>query len=202
MDRGDERRAVMTRFWWTCVAALALLGATDLPAFACSCAPVHSFQQRIQAAPVVVVGRVASVGEVPPQVESASNVTIVRPPFMGGGVTLAIASMAKGEVTGRQIRVWDLSYGSCFNALSGLTIGTSMVAALWPVADTSATERRTWGAAAFIPESDYFAEGACGSSVQVLTPEEITAWTGRKIPATPAGAALDQLLPSTRIKIP
>jgi hypothetical protein len=170
-----------------------------VPAFACSCAGIRTFQQQVQAAPVVVVGRVASVGEVPPQMESATNVIIVRPPFMGAGVTLAIASVAKGEVSGRHIRIWDFSYGTCFNALRELTIGTSLVVGLWPVADTPATERATWRAASFIPESDYFASGACGSSVQTLTSDEVTAWIGRTIPRTPAGTALDGLLPSARI---
>jgi hypothetical protein len=194
------RTKVMTRFWWTCTAALVMLAANDLPAFACSCGAVRSFQQRVQAAPIVIVGLV-SVGEAPPLEESASNLIIVRPPFMGAGVRLAIVSVAKGEVSGERIRVWDLSYGECGNALRGLPIGTSLAAAIWPVTDTPATERRTWGAAAFIPESDYFAAGACGSSVQVLTPDEVIAWTGRKIPATPPGTALDYLLPSRRIEI-
>ena len=190
----------MTRFWWTCSAAFVLLSATDVPAFACSCAAIHSFQQRLQAAPVVAVGRVASVGEVPPQAESAPNVTIVRPLFMGAGIGLSIAFVAKGEVSGSQIRIWDLSYGECGNALRGLTVGTPMVVTLWPVADSPATERRTWGAASLIPESDYFAAGACGQSVQVLTPDEVVAWTGRKISATEPDTALDQRLPSTRIR--
>jgi hypothetical protein len=171
----------MTKLWWTCSTVLVLLCATEVPAYACSCARIHSFQERLQAAPVVVVGRVASVGEDPPQVKSAPNATIVRPPFMGAGVTLAIASMAKGQVPARQIRVWDLSYGECFNALSGLIIGTSMVVGLWPVADTPATERETWVPASLIPESDYLAAGACGQSVQVLTSDEVVEWTGRKI---------------------
>jgi hypothetical protein len=189
----------MVRFWWTCVAALALFGATEVPAYACSCARIHSFQQRVREAPVVVVGQVTSAGEVPRQVESEANVTTVRPPFMGAGVTLALASVAKGETPGRQIRVWDLSFGECGNALRGLTIGTSVVVGLWPVADTPATERATWGAASLIPDSDYFAAGACGSSVQVLTSDEVTAWIGRKIPRTPAGTTPDDRLPSARI---
>jgi hypothetical protein len=192
----------MARFWCTSVAALVLLGAGDVPAYACSCGGIHSFQQRVQAAPVVVVGQVTSIGEVPPlQAEPAPNVTVVRPPFMGAGVTLAIASVAKGEVPGRQIRIWDLSYGSCFNALSELTIGTSIVVAIWPVSETPATARATWGAASFIPESDYFALGACGSSVRDLTSDEVTTWIGRKIPPTPAGTVLDDRLPSARIPL-
>lgn len=189
----------MTRLWWTCSLALVLIVAAERPAFACSCAAVHSFQQRLQAAPLVVVGRVALVGEVPHQPETAPDVTIVRPPSWGAGVSLAIISVAKGEFSGREIRVWDVSYGSCGNALYGLTIGTTVLVGLWPVADTPATERRTWGAASFIPESDYFARGACGESVQVLNSEDAIAWNGRKIPATPAGA-LDRRLPSARVR--
>jgi hypothetical protein len=188
----------VTRFWWTCSAVLVLLGATESPAFACSCSAIRTFQQQVQAAPVVVVGRVTSVGEVPPQEDPASDLIIVRPPFMGTGVTLAVASVAKGEVARRQIRIWDFGYGSCGNALYGLTIGKSVVAGLWSVADTPATERAKWGAASFIPESDYFATGACGQSVQVLPPDELIAWTGRKLPAAQP-AALDQRLPSRRI---
>jgi hypothetical protein len=167
------------KFWWTCSTVLVLLCATEAPAFACSCARILSFQERVQAAPVVV-GRVAAVGEIPP-VEAAPNVTIARPPFMGAGVTLTIASVAKGEVPGRQIRVWDLSYGECFNALRGQTIGTSMLIALWPVANTPAAELTTWGGASLVPESDYLAAGACGQSLQVLTSDEVAGWTGRKI---------------------
>lgn len=192
----------MTRFWWTCIAALVLIGATELPAYACVCARIYSFQQHLQAAPVVVVGEVTSVGEVPPpQEDPAPNVTIVRRPFMGAGITLAIASVVKGEIAGRQIRVWDFSYGSCFNALVGLRIGASIVVAMWPVSDRPATARATWGAASSIPESDYFAAGACGSSVQAVTSDEITAWIGRKIPPTHAGSALDDRLPSARIPL-
>ena len=192
----------MARFWWTCFAASVSLGTTEAPAYACSCAAIHSFQQQIRAAPVVVVGHVTSVGEVPPpEVESAPNVAVVRPPFMGAGVTLAVASVAKGEVPGRQIRVWDSSYGSCFNALRELTIGTSIVAAVWPVAETPATERARWGAASSIPESDFLASGACGSSVQPLTSDEVTAWIGRTIPQAPAGTVTDDRLPSARIPL-
>jgi len=191
----------MTRLWWTSVVALVLLGATEMPAYACSCGRVYSFQQHLQAAPVVVVGEVTSVGEVPPpHEEPAPNVTIVRRPFMGAAITLAIASVAKGEIPGRQIRVWDFSYGSCFNALIGLTIGTSIVVAMWPVSD-SPSERASWGAASSIPDSDYFASGACGSSVQAVTSDEVTAWIGRKIPPTHAGSALDDRLPSARIRL-
>ena len=189
----------MTRFWWACPAALVLLSVTEMPAYACSCARIHSFQDSVQAAAVVVVGRVASVGEeVPPQVDSAPNVTIVRAPFRGAGVTLVVASVAKGEVTPRQIRVWDVSDGACGNALFGLTIGTSMVVALWPVADTPAAKRETWGAASLIPESDYFTSGACGKSAQVLTSDEVIAWTGRKLP--PTQEEVDHRLPSTRVR--
>jgi hypothetical protein len=178
----------MARFWWTCCAASVLLGTTEAPAFACTCAAIHSFQQQVRSAPVVVVGHVMSVREVlPPEQESAPNVTVVRPPFMGAGVTLAIASVAKGGVPSRQIRVWDSSSGTCFNALSELTIGTSIVAAIWPVSETPATERARWGAASLIPESDFLASGACGSSVQRLTSDEVTAWIGRTIPQAPAG---------------
>jgi hypothetical protein len=195
-----EQVTLMTRFWWTCFSALVVLGATETPAYACSCARIQSFQQRVQAAPVVVVGQVTSVREVPPpQVESAPNLTVVRPPFIGAGVRLAIASVAKGEVAGRQIRVWDLSYGSCGNDVVGLTIGTAVIAAIWRVSDTPATERAAWGAASFIPESDYFASGACGRSIQMVTSDEVTAWSGRKIPPTHAGSTLDGRLPSTSI---
>jgi hypothetical protein len=171
----------MTKFWWTCSTVLVLLFATEAPAFACSCARILSFQERVQTAPLVVVGRVASAGESPPQVEAASDGTTARPPFMGAGITLAIASVAKGEVLGRQIRIWDLSSGECVNALRGQTIGTSMVIALWPVSDTPAAERATWGAASLVPESDYLAAGACGQSLQVLTSDEVVGWTGRRI---------------------
>lgn len=170
----------MTRFWLACWAVPVFLCATEGSVFACSCARVFSFQERIEAAPVVVVGRVASVGELPPQVETAPNVTTVRPPFMGAGVTVAVASVVKGEVPSTQIRVWDLAYGECFNALRGYTIGTSIVVGLWPVTDTPPGERSTWGAASFIPESDYFATGACGQSLRVLSAEEVLEWTGRK----------------------
>lgn len=195
-----EQVTLMTRFWWTCSAALVLLGATETPAYACVCSRTQSFQQRVETAPVVVVGQVISVREVPPPpVESAPNVTVVRRPFMGAGVRLALVSVAKGDLPGRQIRVWDLSYGSCGNDLVGLTIGTSIIAAIWPVSDTPATERAAWGAASFIPESDFFASGACGRSVQMVTSDEGTAWIGRKIPRTHAGSTLDDRLPSARI---
>jgi hypothetical protein len=151
---------------------------------------------------VVVVGHVTSVREVlPPERESAPNVAVVRPPFMGAGVMLAIASVAKGAVPSRQIRVWDSSYGTCFNALRELTIGTSIVAAIWPVSETPATERARWGAASFIPESDFLASGACGSSVQRLTSDEVTAWIGRTIPQAPAGEVTDDRLPSARVPL-
>lgn len=185
------------RFWWTCSAVLVLLGATESPAFACVCGAIHTFQQQLQLAPVVIVGRVTSVGEVPPRENPASDLVIVRAPFMGWGVTLTIASVAKGEVSRRQIRIWDFGYGSCGNALYGLTLGTSVVAGLWPVADTPAPERAKWGAASFIPASDYISSGACGSSVQVLTDDEVIGWTGRKIAAQPE--ILDPRLPSRRI---
>jgi hypothetical protein len=77
--------------------------------------------------------------------------------------------------------VWDLSYGECFNALRGLTIGASVVVALWPVAETPAAERATWGAASLLAETDYLASGACGQSLQLLTADEVVEWTGRKI---------------------
>jgi hypothetical protein len=192
----------MARLWRTCFLALVLFGATEAPAFACTCAAIHSFQQRVRAAPVVVVGHVTSVGEVlPSEVESAANVALVRPAFMGAGVTLAIASVAKGEIPARQIRVWDSSYGMCFNALRELTVGTSIVAAILPVSETPATERARWGAASSIPESDFLTSGACGSSVQRLTSAEVTAWIGRTIPQAPAGTVTDDRLPSARIPL-
>ena len=192
----------MARRSWICVAALVLLGADRMPAYACSCTRVSNFQQRVEAAPIVVVGQITSVGENPPlQTEAAPNVAIVRPPFMGTGLTLAIASVAKGELAGIQIRIWDVSYGSCDSGLRSLTIGTPLIAAIWPVSDTPATERATWGAASFIPESDYFTAGACGSGVQALRSDEIAAWIGRKIPSTRAGAVLDDRLPSARIPL-
>jgi hypothetical protein len=43
----------MTRFWWACPAALVLLSVTEMPAYACSCARIHSFQDSVQAAAVV-----------------------------------------------------------------------------------------------------------------------------------------------------
>lgn len=116
---------------------------------------------------------------------------------MGAGISLAIASVAKGEVRGRQIRIWDLLYGSCGNDLIGLPIRTSIIGAIWPVSDTPATERA--GAASLIPESDYFTSGACGHSIQTVTSDEVTAWIGRKIPFAHAGSALDGRLPSVRI---
>jgi hypothetical protein len=67
---------------------------------------------------VVAVGQVDSVGEIPPQDRSARNVAIVQPPFRGAGVTLAIVSVAKGQVQGSHLRVWDLSYGECFQRLA------------------------------------------------------------------------------------
>jgi hypothetical protein len=171
----------MTRLWWICFTIPLLLSTTAAPAVACTCARIAGFQERIQSAPVVAVGRVVSVGETPPEADRTSSVTIVRPAFMGAGVTLAIVSVAKGEVSRREVRVWDLSYGECFNTLQGLTIGASVVVAMWPVADTPAAERATWGAASLLAQSDYLARGACGASLQVLTADEVVEWTGRKI---------------------
>jgi hypothetical protein len=171
----------MARILWIFLSAAVLICATAPPAFACSCARVLSFEEKTQVAPIVVVGRVISVGEVPSQVDAGSNTTIVRPPFMGAGVILAIESVAKGDVAGKRARLWDLSFGQCFNALRGQRIGTALVVALWPVADTPAAERATWGAAAQLPETDYMTSGACGQVLQVLTAEQVAEWTGRKI---------------------
>jgi hypothetical protein len=171
----------MTRLWWICLTIPVLLSTTAAPAIACTCARIVDFQERIESAPAVVVGQVLAVGEKMPEGDATSTVTIVRPPFMGAGVTLAITSVAKGEVPGTQLRVWDLSYGECFNALRGQTIGASMVIALWPVARTPAAERLTWGAASLLPATDYLSSGACGQSLQILSADEVVEWSGRKI---------------------
>jgi hypothetical protein len=163
----------MARFWWTIVAVIVLLGATERPAYACSCARIVNFQRHVETAPVVVVGQVISIGEVPPpEPQVAPDFTVVRAPFMGTGVTLTIVWVARGAISAQRIRVWDGANGSCANSLYGLPIGTSIVAALYPVTDTPAAERRKWGAASLIPECDYFATVACGSSVKALTADE------------------------------
>jgi hypothetical protein len=100
---------------------------------------------------------------------------------MGAGIALAMVSVVKGEIPDGELRIWDLSFGECFNVLRGLSIGTSIVVALRPVRDAPAAERASWGPASLLPEMDYLVDGGCGQPLQVLTGDEVVEWTRRKI---------------------
>lgn len=62
---------------------------------------------------------------------------------------------------------------------SGQTIGTAMVVALSPVADTPAAERATWGAASLLPDTDYLTSALAVRHFK--TAGQILEWTGRKV---------------------
>jgi hypothetical protein len=168
---------------WIGAVALLVICATEVPAFACSCSRVLTFEEEVRERSIVVVGKVTSTREVPPAIrdEQPDRVT-VRPPYMGTGIRMAVMSVVKGNVDETNIRAWDVLGGSCAGALWAQTPGSSIVIALEPVTITPAELRRTWGSAAAIPETDYFASSACGNPVKVLSPEDLDKWIGRKLP--------------------
>lgn len=170
--------------WWTLGAVAMVLAMTEVPAFACSCTRVESLSEAIQRSPVVVVGRLVSVGELPPPApeppEPDPTVITVRAPFMGAGLILAVESVAKGNIPEKHIRAWD--FGGCGNALRNMAPGTPFVAALVRVRDFSPETRKGWGAAAAIPDSDYLASGGCTYATQVLGPAEFAEWMNHKVP--------------------
>jgi hypothetical protein len=146
------------------IGALVLLAicASEVPALACT---------------------VTSTGEVPPAVpDERPDRIIVRPPFMGTGITMDVMSVVKGNVRATNIRAWSVMGGDCGGALGLQAVGSSIVIALEPVPIASAEARRTWGAAAAIPTADYFASSGCGNPVRVLSPEDLDQWIGRKLP--------------------
>jgi hypothetical protein len=168
---------------WTGAVVLLAICATEVPAFACSCSRVLTFEEEIRERSVVVVAKVTSTHEVPPAIreEQPGRVT-VRPPFMGTGISMAVTSVVKGNVDATSIRAWDVLGGTCAAALWAQTPGSSIVIALEPVTITPAEIRRTWGSAAAIPETDYFASSGCGNPVRVLSPEDLDQWIRRKLP--------------------
>lgn len=158
---------------WTLLAVVVLIGATDEPAFACSCAKIASFDEVVRAATVVVVGRVTSIAEIPPAVPDAqTNVTVVRPPFRGQGITLAVAAVPKGKVDNKKIRVWNPIYGECGGALRGVSRGMFVVIALERLADAPGERRASWGLGFAPAEIEHLvARPSCGPTLQVLGDE-------------------------------
>jgi hypothetical protein len=182
---------VSSKGWWTLGTVAICLAITEVPAFACSCTRVESFSEAMQRAPLVIVGRLVSAGEVPPAPPEPDPTVITVRPFMGAGMILAIDSVVKGVISNKQIRAWDLAYGDCGNLLRTKAPGTLFVSALARVKDFSTEVRTGWGAAAAIPESDYLASGGCTYATQVLSPMEHAEWIngtvvlplpGRKLP--------------------
>jgi hypothetical protein len=168
---------------WIGAVAFVVICATEAPAFACSCSRVLTFEDEIRERSVVVVGKVTSIREVPPAIQDERDDRVtVRPPFMGTGITMDVTSVVKGNVVAPNIRAWSLLGGSCASVLWAQAPGSSIVIALEPVTIAPAEIRRTWGSAAAIPETDYFASSACGNPVKVLSPEDLDNWIGRQLP--------------------
>lgn len=167
---------------WIGPLAMLAICATEVPAFACSCARVVSFDEALRDAPIVVVGTVTSTGQLPPVLrEERSDAVTVRPPFMGSGITMAVTSVVKGGASASHIRIWSLGYGECAGAVSTLKGSESIVIAIHPVAATQVDVRRTWGAASTIPETDYLVSFGCSNSVTVVAPENLRQWIGRRL---------------------
>ena len=125
---------------WALGTVVMWLALTEVPALACSCSRVESFSEAIEEAPVVVVGRLVSVDEMPPPVAEEPDIdpsVITVRAFLGRGMILAVDSVVKGDVPQEQIRVWDFSFGDCGNVLRVRAPGTPFVIALGRVKDFS-----------------------------------------------------------------
>jgi hypothetical protein len=156
--------------------AVSLLAAAD-PALACSCAGFLTFEQALAAAPIVVVGRVSSIGS-------------FRSPRRGGTdppvVEIDIASVNKGLLETKRVDVWNQSAGSsCGGGLRALDVGSNVVLALRyaraadvaPAAVLRRTGVRDPGERVLI-----LAPGACGESRRVVRSQrELDRWIVRRI---------------------
>ena len=156
--------------------------ATEISAFACSCTRVVSFEEELREAPIVVVGTLTSTRHAPQALrDERSDAVNVPPPYTGSGITMAVTSVIKGDVSAGNIRIWSLGYGECGGAISALKGGESIVIAINPVAATPLAVRRGLGAASTIPETDYFAGSGCRNPLTVIAPENLNQWTGRRL---------------------
>ena len=170
----------MTRLAAVSLVCLVSVLAVPNKSFACSCSSVQNFEQTLESAPLVVVGRLSSTGLVPPTVSRSNGVIEVRP-FNGVGATIDLLFVVKGDVNDQRLTIWDVMYGECAGPLHAVTIGDFVVAALYRVRDVSTEARATWQGGRNIPPSDYVTPSACSPGLRVLSDDDVTAWRRRRL---------------------
>ena len=166
----------------TCIAILVVVAsiAAEGEALACRCiGSPTSFEQAVAEAPVVLVGRVSSIGS-------------FRVPTRGGFdppvVELEVISVAKGALdkTRERVDVWNPSAGSsCGGALRSIEVGSQVVFALRraqsghvaPEPVLRRTGVRDPAEAVLI-----LLAGWCGAAHKVLQGQpDLDRWVGRRI---------------------
>ena len=156
--------------------ALGMLIAVVRPASACTCGGFTDFTTVTRQAPVVLVGRIVSVGAAP-----AEKRLIMDDP---SSLQIDVLRSAKGSAPAR-VRVWnELAGTSCGGAFQKMAVGTRVVVALQLVGEIKPRSKELWGALMFdAPDGDYvLAVGSCGQSMTVLrTERDLNGWMGRVV---------------------
>jgi hypothetical protein len=152
------------------LSGLSLLG-NAAPAAACSCGGMLTFEQSARDAPFVVVGRVASFGELKYDDDPAS-------------IDVEVEWVAKGAITSSQIRVWNTFAGSsCGGVFGTVKAGTYVVMALDAVKAPTPEEREYLDLVEIHPPlGDYVIRTACEEGLRALKDKrERNRWIGRTI---------------------
>jgi hypothetical protein len=138
------------------------------PADACTCFGWRDIDDMAREAPIVVVGRIVAEGEA----------RYAGPRW----IDVSIEWVAKGEVVGSPIRVWDAWADSDCGGVLKFRRDRSAVLALRRIASVPGEERAYWKDLQFLPrEPDFLTDlGACAEPVKVLeTRRERRRWIGR-----------------------
>jgi hypothetical protein len=150
-------RRTLTRALVVCAGAALFALASAQPASACSCAGFPTFADLAREAPLVVVGRVAALGELKWDDDPAS-------------ITLAAERTVKGAVQPPVVVVWNEGAGSsCGGLFSKLAVGTSVAVAVVRVADVDKRLQEMWPVMDFHPaKDDLLVALGCGMPMKVF----------------------------------
>ena len=149
----------------------------DRSALACSCVGFVTFEQTIREAPLLLVGRVASIGTLRSGVRGGTDPRVIE---------LEVVWTAKGPVQAKRVDVWNASAGgSCGGALRGVAVGSHVVLALTHVRAAQVGPEPVWKRTGVLSPRDMvlaLAQGACGESLRLLKGErDLAGWVGKTI---------------------
>jgi hypothetical protein len=150
----------------------------DRSALACSCSGFSTFEQTIREAPLVVVGRVASIGTLRSAVRGGTDPRVIA---------LDVVWTAKGSVQAKRVDVWNEAVGStCDGSLWRVgVVGSHAVLALTPVRAAQVGPEWAWKRTGVLSPRDIvlaLAVTACGESFLPLKGErDLARWVGKTI---------------------